>query len=288
MNRVWPRWVGILLLVILTETGLAWSQEILGSGEVPAPAQVSITLPAGFQGQAWKSPTAPCLEPSRLPGLGDYDGPLKKTVGLFARALERKSIHPPQYKSGVTLCSLTFAGRFSLFVDDSTDPVTFISAAIDAGFDHASNRDFGLGQGALGYSKRFGLAVADRVTAKFLMDFAYPAIFSEDPRYYRLGSGTVHRRVFHAAEHLFVAHRPDGRRMFNYSQWLGTGSSVVLSDVYHSGNDRGAGAVAVQMGSQFAIDFGFDILREFWPEIACKLKLPFRPIPSQGPSSGGC
>ena len=113
------------------------------------------------------------------------------------------------------------------------------------------------------------------------MDFAYPTIFSEDPRYYRLGSGPFRRRLFHAAEHLFVAHRPDGTPIFNYTQWVGTGSSVILSDVYHPGNDRGPGAVAVQIGSRFAVGIGFDILREFWPEIACKLKLPFRPMAGQ-------
>jgi hypothetical protein len=92
---------------------------------------------------------------------------------------------------------------------------------------------------------------------------------------------------------LVVAHRPDGTPIFNYTQWVGTGSSVILSDVYHPGNDRGPGAVAVQMGSRFAVDLGFDVLREFWPQIACKLKLPFRPMagqenPSPTGSRGGC
>jgi hypothetical protein len=79
-----------------------------------------------------------CLEPPPLPGLQDYDGPLKKTVGLFGRALERKSVHQPHYKPGVLLCSLDVKGKFLLFVDDFLDPVTFLSAGFDAGQDQAS------------------------------------------------------------------------------------------------------------------------------------------------------
>lgn len=59
------------------------------------------------------------------------------------------------------------------------------------------------------------------------MDFAYPPIFSEDPRYYRLAHGSGGRRFLHAVEHAFVAHRDNGKRMFNFSEWLGTTSTVV-------------------------------------------------------------
>lgn len=40
------------------------------------------------------NPSAPCIEPAPLVSLSDYNGPLKKTVGLFARTLERKAVHP--------------------------------------------------------------------------------------------------------------------------------------------------------------------------------------------------
>jgi hypothetical protein len=254
---------------------LVYSQELPPSDQVISPAHEQ-SLPTSFHEQTVNNQSAPCLEPPQLPSLDDYDGPLKKTVGLFARAVERKSIHQPQYKVGVTLCSLGAAGKLTLFVEDLMDPVTFISTGFDAAIDQASNRDPTFGQGASGYAKRFGVGPGERASSKFLKDFAYPTIFSEDPRYYRLGTGPVHQRLFHAAEHLFVAHHSDGSRIFNYSEWLGTGSSVALSNLYHPGNRRGGGAMARQVGYRFAWDIGFDVLREFWPEIASKLKLPFR------------
>lgn len=244
--------------------------------ENPITSDQTPPVPSGFVEQTSKNASAPCLEPPPLPGLSEYDGPMKKTVGLFARALERKSVHEPRYKPGLPLCSLRFDDKFMLFVEDAFDPVTFLSAGFDAALDQASNRDPTFGQGAAGLTRRFGADLTDRISGKFVKDFAYPVIFSEDPRYYRLGYGGTGRRIIHAAEHLVVAHSPNGTRMVNYSELFGTGTAVALADLYHPGNERGAGAMARQVGSRFAWDVGFDILREFWPEIARTFKLPFR------------
>jgi uncharacterized protein (UPF0297 family) len=63
--------------------------------------------------------------------------------------------------------------------------------------------------------------------------------------------------------------------MFNFSEWMGTTSAVALSNVYHPGNERGFGPAARRVGYAIATDMGFDVLREFWPEIARKLRMPF-------------
>ncbi len=206
----------------------------------------------------------------------DYDGPLKKVVGTFARPLERKSVHPPNYKPGAKLCTLTLKGKFVLFVQDSFDPVTFLSAGFDAGLDQAQNNSPSYGQGAEGYGRRFGAEFAGQASSRFFKDFAYPSIFSEDPRYYRLARGSGGKRLLHAMEHAVVAHRDDGRRMFNFSEWLGTASSVVLSNTYHPDNQRGFAPAAERVGYSILQDMGFDVLREFWPEISRKFRLPFR------------
>ncbi len=219
---------------------------------------------------------APCVEPPPLVNLKDYNGPLRKAVGVFARALERKSVHPPHYKPGVVLCSLELKDKFVLFVQDSLDPVTFLSSGFWAGMDQASDKDPTFGQGAAGYGKRFAANLADQASPKFFKDFAYPSIFSEDPRYYRLAHGSIRKRFLHAAGHVFVAHRVDGTHMPNYSEWLGTVSAVTLSSAYHPGNERGMGPAGTRVGYSLIQDMGFDVLREFWPEISRKLKLPFR------------
>jgi hypothetical protein len=174
------------------------------------------------------------------------------------------------------LCSLNLKDKFVLFVQDSIDPVTFLSSGFEAGLDQASNRDPTFGQGAAGYGKRFSADFADQVSSKFFSDFAYPAIFSEDPRYYRMAHGPVTKRLMHAAGHALVARRVDGTNMPNYSEWLGTVSGATLSNTYHPGKERGVGSVSQRVGYSLIQDLGLDVLREFWPEISRKLKLPFR------------
>jgi hypothetical protein len=201
---------------------------------------------------------------------------LKKTVGTFARPLERKSVHPPHYKPGTILCTLKLKDKFTLFVQDSLDPVTFLATGFNAGLDQAEDSDPSYGQGAEGYGRRFGAEFAGQATSRFFTDFAYPWIFSEDPRYYRLAHGRPRTRLLHALEHAVVAHRDDGKRMFNFSEWLGTTSTVVLANTYRPDNERGFAPAAQQVGYSILQDVGFDVLREFWPEISRKLKLPFR------------
>jgi len=246
--------------------------------EAPAAPPQSTSTP--FQEEAIKNVAASCVQPAPMVGIADYNGPLKKVVGTFARPLERKSVHPPNYKPGVKLCTLKFTDKFALFVQDSLDPVVFLGTAFNAGIDQAENTDPSYGQGAEGYGRRYGAEFAGQASSRFFKDFAYPWIFSEDPRYYRLAHGRAGRRLLHAVEHAVVAHRDDGSQMFNFSEWLGTASTVVLSNTYHPDNRRGFAPAAERVGYSILQDMGFDVLREFWPEISRKFKLPFR---GQGP-----
>jgi len=206
----------------------------------------------------------------------DYDGKFAKTVGIVGRRVERKVVHPPHYKPGAVLCTLELKDKFWLFVQDSFDPLTFLNAGFDAGIGQAENTDHSYGQGAEGYWRRFGANYAGEVSSEFFIDFAYPSIFKEDPRYYRLAHGGGGRRILHAMEHLLVAHKENGSQMFNFSEWLGTASAVALSNTYHPDSKRGFAFAAERVGLSFASDIGFNVLREFWPEVARKFKLPFR------------
>jgi hypothetical protein len=229
------------------------------------------------QDQPGQSSATPCEQPPPLLGWQDYDGPFAKLTGTFAQKLERKSVHAPHYKPGAVLCTLEAKDKFKLFVQDSFDPITFLSAGFNAGLDQAQNNDPSYRQGAAGYGKRFGANYAGQVSSEFFHDFAYPVIFSEDPRYYRMAHGSAKKRLLHALEHVFVAHNDEtGRQMFNVSAWLGDASTAALANVYHPDYKRGFAPAAERVGYSVLSDMGFDVLREFWPEIATKFKLPFR------------
>jgi hypothetical protein len=208
--------------------------------------------------------------------LQDYNGPFQKVVGTFTRKLDRQSVHLPHYKPGLVLCSLEIKDKFFLFLHDSIDPETVLGAGFDAGISQAMNDDAPFGQGGEGYAKRLAASYTDEIQFRFFKEFAYPTVFSEDPRYYRLGEGPVGRRFLHAVAHSVVAYRDNGRPMFNFSEWMGEVSAVSVSNLYHPGARRGFAPAAEGIATDVALDIGYDELREFWPEIARKLRLPFR------------
>ena len=262
--------LGVSLAFYLAWGPAAYGQDISGPAQPP-----SETQPLG-QEETQKNPNAPCVQPPPMVRWQDYKGPFAKIVGTFGRKLERKSTHPPPYKPGLILCSFDAEHKFILFVEDTIDPVTFLNAGFNAGIDQAENTDPAFGQGAAGYGKRFGAEFVGSASFDFFKDFAYPTIFSEDPRYYRLAHGRFTNRLLHAMEHSVVAHRETGTHMFNFSEWLGTTSAVALSDLYHPNNRPGIAPAAKSVGYGVLSDTGSDVLREFWPEIARKFKLPFR------------
>jgi hypothetical protein len=252
---------------------------VVSAQEPPVPPGQPPAASAHLPEEASMNVAAPCVQPAPMVQLEDYNGPFEKLVGTLARPLERKAVPLPNYKPGLKLCTLKLKDKFALFVQDSLDPVTFLAAGFDAGIAQAENTDPSYGQGAQGYGRRFGAEFAGQASSRFFKDFAYPSLFSEDPRYYRLGHGPAGRRLFHAIGHVVVAQRDDTKRMFNFSEWLGTSSTVVLSNTYHPDNQRGFAPAAERVGYSVLQDMGFDVLREFWPEVSRIFKLPFRGEP---------
>ena len=264
MSR-WSRWFDVVAGISLLSGGaVTWAQ----TTQPTAPIEEAAKANAGSE----------CVQPPPLVGWRDYNGPLKKLVGTFGRKLERKTVHPPHYKLGVMLCSLEPGAKFILFVHDSMDPVSLLAAGFNAGLDQASNNDPTFGQGGSGYARRFGATFASQTTSRFFGDFLYPTVFSEDPRYYRMGQGRKGARLLHAVGHTLVAHRDNGQPMFNFTEWLGTASSVALNNLYHPGHPEGV-ATATRNGAFVVLqDMGFDVLREFWPDVARLFKMPFRGV----------
>jgi len=271
MPHAMPRVLRRVSLVLALFCGVAARGQ-----ENPAPAQQPPVPAAPIPEETVRNPNAPCVQPTPGVSWEDYEGPLAKAVAIFAQRLERKSVHAPHYKPGAILCSLTLGGKFRLFAEDTIDPVTFLSVGFNAGIDQAENNEPRFGQGAQGYGKRFGYGLAGQATSEFFKDVTYSTIFSEDPRYYRLAHGSGKRRFFHAIEHVVVAKRENGKDEFNFCEWLGTASSVAVAASFHTGAEPGVGPAAGRVGFAIAQDAGWNVLREFWPEVAHKFKLPFR------------
>ncbi len=261
--------LGLVLVAALAGSVPVRAQETPPNPQPPA-------APADLPGQVVLNPAGQCLQPPPMVELQDYNGPFHKVIGTFTRKLDRQSVHDPHYRPGFVLCSLEIKDKFFLFLGDAVDPETFLNAGFDAGISQAENDDPSFGQGAAGFGKRLGVNYVDEVQFRFFKEFAYPTVFSEDPRYYRMGQGPKGRRFLHAVAHAVVAYNDHGSPMFNFSEWLGEISGTSVSNLYHPGSQRGFSPAARSIATDVALDIGYDELREFWPEVARKLRLPFR------------
>ncbi len=166
---------------------------------------------------------------------------------------------------------LTPGQKFHLMIKESLDPFQYVAVGLEAGLEQAANEFPAYGQGAAGYGKRYGATLADEVSGEFFGSFFYPVLFKQDPRYFRLGEGSVKHRIGYALTQEFVCHNDEGGRSFNWSAALGAVTAGGVSNAYYPSTDRGFGltmnraAIAVAYGSIGSI---FD---EFWPDIERKV-----------------
>ncbi len=221
------------------------------------------------------TPTIPtqCEEPAKLFSARDYTGPGKRFAAWFTRKPEMTTV--PK-RTGAPICSLEPAEKFHLFYKATVDPVTFVGAGFSAAYSQWQNDDKEWGQGAQGYGYRYAAAMGDRVVHNFFRKFFYPTIFRQDPRYFRMGSnGTTGQRLGHALGHAFVTRTDGGGKFANISLWAAVASTAAIEPLYHPGLERGFRQPAERAATALGISMGWDVAKEFWPEIVRKLKLPF-------------
>jgi hypothetical protein len=164
---------------------------------------------------------------------------------------------------------LTSGQKFKLAAQ-YLNPYTFLFVAVEAGVNQVRNHPEGYGLGAEGYGKRYGAGLADGLTDGLFVTGVYPSLFRQDPRYYRLGEGGFTHRTGYAVTRILLTRQDSGRKAFNFSEVLGSFSSAALAVTYYPKNERDFSDVAERAGVQFAFDAGFNLLKEFYPEIERK------------------
>ena len=167
--------------------------------------------------------------------------------------------------------SLSPGQKFHLMFKSSVDPFVFVADGFVAGLSQARNTNSGFGQGAEGYFKRFGASYLDTADGNLWGNAILPIVFKEDPRYYRLGSGTFTHRFLYSAATTIWCRRDNGSWGPNYANVLGNFISGGISNAYYPAADRGVantvdGALTVTAEGVVGAEFV-----EFWPDISRRL-----------------
>jgi hypothetical protein len=158
--------------------------------------------------------------------------------------------------------------KFRLFYKSAFDPMELSVLGLQAGISQASDEFPEYGQGATGFGKRYGATLADEVSSGFFGNYLYPALLKEDPRYFRLGRGSVKRRLGYALLQEFDCRTDKGGRSFAFSNVLGAFTSGGLSNLYYPQAERGFGLTMSR--SAIAIGYGSlgGLVDEFYPDIS--------------------
>lgn len=165
--------------------------------------------------------------------------------------------------------------KFELFWRNLFHWETHASLAFDAGFSAALGDRSYLGTGVRGYFKTYGLNVADEADFTFFCAFFFPTVFHQDPRYIPRDHGSTGQRLAYALSRVAVTRGDSGKSEFNASKIAGVAIATSISSAYYSrfGANVGVGGNFASMGVDFGSEAAFDVFKEFWPDVARKLKL---------------
>jgi hypothetical protein len=157
--------------------------------------------------------------------------------------------------------------KFRLFYKSAFDPMEFTLVGLQAGFSQAEDEFPEYGQGAAGFGKRFGSTLADEVSSSFFANYFYPVLLKEDPRYFRLGRGSIKHRLGYALLQEVQCRTDKGGRSFAWENILGSFTAGGLSNAYYPQAERGFGLTMSR--SAIAIGYGSlgGLADEFYPDI---------------------
>ena len=177
----------------------------------------------------------------------------------------------PNYKTTsllqTDLKKMTVKEKFALATKDAFDSSAFLSTILYAGMGHITHQYPSFGGGMAGLGKRYALMFTDGVQGTYFTEAIVPALFHQDPRYFRKGSGNGVARASHAVTSLFTVRSEKGGLQLNTSEILGNAASSSLSNLYYPGAERSFHNTAMRISTSLVSDAMNNMVREFWPDI---------------------
>ena len=161
--------------------------------------------------------------------------------------------------------------KFKLAAQDAFDPFSWVITGIYAGAAQWGNNYAQFGQGAKGYAKRYGAAFADGAIGNYMTEAFLPTLLHEDPRYFRMGTGSTWKRAGYAMSRVLVTRTDAGGLRFNNSELEGNLMAAAIANLYYPPDNRSVGNTFEKFAVNVVSDAGFNVLKEFWPDMRRKM-----------------
>ncbi len=167
---------------------------------------------------------------------------------------------------------LTSGEKYKVVARGSFDYVQYPWYGFLAGMSQAQNSESGYGQGAQGYGKRYGAALADGTIENFMTGAVLPSLLRQDPRFFQSGQGGFWRRTWYAFSRIIITRGDSGKTQFNSSEIFGSAFAAGVSTYsYHPHEDKTLANTAKVWGTEIGYDSLTFVVKEFWPDIRRKL-----------------
>ena len=152
-------------------------------------------------------------------------------------------------------------------------PISLLSALYSAGYEQVFNNDPKYGHDAGAFGEKFGAAMLRSASVRVLSDGILASAFHQDPRYYRIGEGSVLHRGLRSAMQALVRRGDDGASQINFSGIGGRAAAAALTVTYYPEPSITAAVVASTFLISIATDAGGDLLLEFIPSVIHKFPI---------------
>ena len=153
--------------------------------------------------------------------------------------------------------------KFELAYRSTIDLSSPIRAGATTLFDRSVGVGPSYGPGGRGFAQLYGYNAANLASTFLFTQAVAPAVFHQDPRYFRKGSGTAKSRNWWALRSEFVGFSDQGTQMPNYAVLVGYAMSTALSNAYLPSRNVSAGKSLEGYGIKFGTGFGFNLLHEY-------------------------
>jgi len=166
---------------------------------------------------------------------------------------------------------LTTHEKFLIARSDSFDWPNYFLLAGYALQSQIASGGFKHNGGIEGFGEFYARGMADQVIGSYITEAIMPSLLHEDPRFFRLGIGSIWHRTYYAASRILVTRLDNGGVGVNIAEVVGNMGVVAMTTLYYPAS-QSASEAAERYGMALGNDAISNLLTEFWPDI--KRRLP--------------
>jgi len=185
---------------------------------------------------------------------------------IFVALLTLQSLSAQNYRP------ITASERTRYFGRTTFGPsALLVSGPMAAGWRTLYNRPEEWGPNWEGFGRRYGSGQLNWTISNGA-EVSFGAIWKEDPRYFRLGQGSVRTRLSQSLKQTFLSRYGDGEYRFGAAKAIGITGAAFAQKLWVPPSIASNSDSALRIGGGYAARLFSNVIREFSPDLLKKFK----------------